>query len=264
MKWGQEIAASVLGILIGGGLMVGVGYAFKALQPHTGAEIAQPVQSLPAPHLLIEAIEGSLTYRASSINLQDGSPLQRAIMAEQTRQMSAAVSAAKSDSNPPELIDVVYTRTAKAGPVSSILRTERTTHRDGSEDVSYAASLINEIAGPDFDLGELFVSDRKAIQRLDQAVCEAVQDARQMRIGRSNKATCKRAEKFSFLNGAPAVFIRSDQPNTIGGIRFYFEAGRIGREKEGSYIISLPQSDFAFAVRPEYRGLFGGAPPELE
>lgn len=259
-KWGEEIAAAVTGVLIGGLLFAGVGFGFKALKTRTGAELETPVEILSAPQLLIEAVDGDLVYRASSINLQDGSPLQRAIMAEQSASMAATVKQAESERNPPILVEVIYTRTASAGPITSLLKTRLTTRENGREDTEYAATLFNNIAGPGFDLADIFKSDEASEALLNEVLCDEVKQARRMRIGLVPGDVC---DGIDFLNGPPTVFLQSRNGNEIGGIRFYFEAGRMGRRKEGDYVITLPQSVFRKAVRPEYLSLFGGEPDEL-
>lgn len=259
-KWGHEIAAAVLGVLIGAGFFFGVGWTFKALKPKTGATIETPVQSEPTRQLLIEASEGDLVYRASSINLQDGSELQKAIMAEQPANMARALETAGRGRNPATKIHVTYTRTATAGPLTSLLKSQETTRADGETDIRFAAGLFNALEGADGTLSDIFHSNPETVRALDTLLCGAVRQAKEMRSDSGDLPACETSQEFSFLNGAPAVFLQSDRPNTISGIRFYFEAGRIGRKKEGLYVITLRQSDFIAHVRPEYKGLFSGAP----
>lgn len=255
----SDLWLSILtGLLLGACLITLVRYAL----PYMPARLTASSFDYSAPRLLVEAHNENITYRASAIGIEPGSKLEQAIMAEQPGNIRLLESLSPGADKTPIVFSSRYIRTAKAGPLTSLLRVENVIWEDGRSDTRYAASLINELRPDDFRLSDIFKEDATARLDLDALLCRAMHQAKRMRVGNNDDFFCSAVQQF--LKSDPVIFVNSAHPNSIGGLRYYFDAGELGAISEGDYIITIPQSAFRQHLRPAYRGLFAGAPPELE
>ena len=65
----------------------------------------------------------------------------------------------------------------------------------------------------------------------------------------------------SFLDEAPFTFVPTKDAKFFSGIRFHFHAGRVGPQKQGDYIITIPQTMFRDYLVDHYRTRFTSVPP---
>ena len=257
------IALTLIGLMAGVGLMLLVQLGGRMSPPNSGNRFIERVPIHPAPKLLIEARDDRVLYRASSLGVQDRTPLQAAIMADQPRILEAFRAEALDESDGRIKVDVSFARTASAGPLTSLLRIDTIARKGAPLERRFASTLVNELRAGPFDLSDMFMRGKAHESALDTLLCDAVTSLRQIRAGRKAVSDCSVEHDIHFLKGPPVILVQSDRPNRIGGLRFYFEAGRVAPESEGTYIVTLHQSEFRDHVIPAYRGLFGGYPADI-
>ena len=258
------------GMLVGAGLVIGAKLSLSPVSEMFGVETSLPPSAFIGEDVLLEARSDDLSYRASSFGIQPGSGLHRTIMAEQAGILNAyqaAASANRTDTSPPWRVETYFTRTATAGPMTSILRTDYISAGDEAHRLEFASSLISELHPDGLDLADLFSDERSTGINLDRILCRAVARVKyaqnpDARID-GEPIFCNETSPVSFLNGAPVVFAGSTETNAFGGLTFYYAPGRIGDIEEGEYIIDLPQTAFRSYLKPEFLSLFQGIPPRL-
>ena len=235
-----------------------------------GVETTRPPSAFVGEDVLLEARSDVLSYRASGFGIQPGSLLHRAIMAEQSHILDAyqaAAAANRTETSAPWRVETYFTRTATAGPLTSILRTDYISAGDEVHRLEFASSLISELHPDGLELEDLFSDERSTETNLDRILCRAVARVKyaQNPDARLNGEPifCNETSPVSFLHGAPVVFAGSTKTNAFGGLTFYYVPGRIGDVEEGEYIIDLPQTAFRSYLKPEFQTLFQGVPPRI-
>ena len=260
---------SLFGLFFGSGAIVLQKASLLPLSDFFGTETRLPPSAFVGEDVLLEARSAELSYRASSFGIQPGSGLHRAIMAEQASILEAyqtAAAANRTNTFPQWRVETYFTKTAEAGPLTSVLRTDYVSEGDDSHSLEFASSLISELHPQGLNLVDLFNEDRSTPVNLDRILCRAVAREKyalnpDARIDGA-PIMCNERSPVSFLNGAPVVFAGSTEPNALGGLTFYYAPGRIGEVQEGQYIINVPQTSFRSYLKPEYLNLFQGVPPQ--
>ncbi len=258
--WADPLISLVFGLLFGVLVFVAGRFAFAAYQPDHKLSLAEPAKGNSSPRLLLEAETDQFTYRASGIDLQPGSDILSSIMSQLPAEITALQAGFAVTSSAPSLIDVTYQRLASSGPVHSLVRIERRVFDESRSEISYATSLFNSLAPTENDIRPMFGNYPGMAPRLTKRLCREIQKQKAIRIGKSAVFDCEGFKAIDFFEGAPHAFVRSDQPNQFGGLRYYFSAGSIGDVSEGMYIVTVPQSEFRSELKEGYQSLFGGSP----
>lgn len=263
MAWFDGGLVLIGGLALGILLMIAGRFSFAVMQDRSRTELAAPVSGVASPQLLLAAKTDLFEFRASSIDLQQGSDLMAAIMKGLPAEVKAFEQMAPTMDLPPKLIDITYQRLASAGPVTSLVRTERIVLEDDTSSISYATSLFNELKPDGIHLRDFFQPGIFSKQSLNTQLCNEIRKQKAIRLGGVQEINCARYPKADAFDGAPVAFVASNEDNLFGGMRFYFKAGDIGDPAEGMYIITLRQSAFREELKPAYRSLFGGTPAQL-
>tara|TARA_B100000678_G_scaffold281252_1_gene278838 strand:+ start:18669 stop:19526 length:858 start_codon:yes stop_codon:yes gene_type:complete len=267
--------ALVLGLCLGVGSVLGPHFAKPWLAARHGLTLEQPPSAFSEERILLDARSPELSYRAASFGIQPDSEIHRAIMAEQEAILAAYQTAAEqafanntSELKQPWRVETFFTQTAKAGPLTSVLRSDYIHRGDNIHRLQFASSMFSELKPEGFDLADIFDLQPGISDRLDELLCRLVSQEKNRRIGRAaindEPLVCGDDPVVSFLEGPPTVFTPSTRENQFGGLTFYFEPGRIGSDREGEYIIHVPQTTFRAYLAEPYQNFFAGVPPHLE
>ena len=262
------IFTGIIGFVVGGAAMLAL-YIFTPdlleqfdteLARFTGGDTDTPSDD----HLLFEATQGRLTYRAHAQGIEPGSAIHDAIMASQPSIAASYGAQARQIGDADVWVEILFEKTASAGPYVSILRTDYI--QVGNEDslLQYAATLVNTEEGLGAAASDLFLNDAESEQALATLVCNALLD--DLRATTSDatlngtRLNCSQGGPLPFFGGPPLIFLPSTEPDKFGGVAMFVSAGRIAPIQMGEFILTIPQADLRDYVRPADQNLFAGEP----
>lgn len=273
LSWLQLLFPALLGVCLGLCVILGQMVVKPLWQWMFSTEYETQSLALREPEVLLEASGEHLIYRATGFGIQNGTPLHQALMLQQPDILSEYKMRAtesrmgRNAPRDPWRVEVYFSITGEAGPLSSVLRTDYIFRGEGAHSLLFASTMLNEMNNESFDLPDVFQNPAEDLKQLNTSLCEAISEAKLSRIGvaeiKGDAFSCDDPTTIPTFTDAPAVFSASDQYNRLGGLTFYFSPGRLGPVGEGEYIITVSQDLFRETTKPKYRNLFRGEPPTL-
>jgi hypothetical protein len=131
------------------------------------------------------------------------------------------------------------------------------------------ARIYNAETGKRIRAGDLFSDPAAATAALSPDVFDAIASAKAERSGSPDSRDTFLGEVKDALEGTSLLsgevsLIASTHEGKLGGIVLHYAPYEIGSYAEGAYHITLPQAGFRDLLKPDYAGLFGGEPADLQ
>ncbi|WP_321490917.1 DUF3298 domain-containing protein [uncultured Hyphomonas sp.] len=131
------------------------------------------------------------------------------------------------------------------------------------------ARIYNAETGKRMHAGDLFTDQAAATAALSPDVFGAIATAKAERSGSPESRATFLGEVTDALAGTSLLsgevsLIASTEEDKLGGIVLHYAPYEVGSYAEGAYHITLPQAGFRDLLKPDYAGLFGGEPADLQ
>jgi hypothetical protein len=170
-------------------------------------------------------------------------------------------------STQPWSVDIVWTQTAQAGDIVSLLG-EASEYTGGAHPVSFFDTHIaNRNTGEAIAFEDMLLPTRSPSPALQIAICEALKAAKLARGGTATiydePVACVGPGANIKPEQAMIALAPSDVADRFGGLYVYYAPYVVGPYAEGSYGLTIQQGVFAEDLRPEARALFAGTAPTL-
>lgn len=163
-------------------------------------------------------------------------------------------------------IRIEWKYTAKAGDLVSLAGSS-SEYTGGAHPMTFFDTHIaNAKTGAQIKFADML--QQQGSPAITIAVCEALETAKQARIGSQTimeePIVCAGGGANIKADEAKIALAPSNQPDRFGGLYVYYEAYAVGPYSEGSYNLTVQQEVFAQDLKPEFKPLFGGEAPVVE
>ncbi len=238
----------------------------------TAAPPASPAAVTPASVGAPMAYESKTPYATVKLDLpaaiRDKPDLHAPIYAAAVRDLKQFSEGAQADlteaggGSTPYEKTIRYSAGAETGKLFSLARTDLEYTGGAHPNTSFAAVVWDKALKKRLGFADLFRPGAD-LSKLDQALCDAANIAKQARSPGSERATldgkmwtCPKAV------ATPFILAPGQTPGKAGGVTFLIGAYQIGPYVDGYYWITLPQAAFRDLLNPAYADEFAGEPAQ--